>query len=104
MPPKSQPVTQDHEFIWDAIRSGEFKLLKNLCPPNFNFQAIHWDNKITVLQKFLRHFIICSDEDLTNDYLEMAKWLMGKGADPTQLAASDSSYSADFWKTGRYFL
>lgn len=76
--------------LWAMIESAELTALKALSPIGFDWCAArHPDMRVTPLQ-FVVHRLVGADSDsYANSMLDIARWLLDRGADPKALAPAD---------------
>ena len=99
------PGEGEYDHLWSAIENGEVEVLKCYAPGDFNWRSLHPTHKITVLQCLLSNLITYgSNRPLVpsrkNEFLEVAKWLVERGADPLQKAAANSQHTSTWVAEG----
>lgn len=71
----------DHEYVWRLIDHHAFDAVIATCPPDFNMASLHPEDGCTLLQSIVER-CVCAENSEVKQCLDLAKWLIERGADP----------------------
>eukprot|EP00811_Abedinium_folium_P035442 NODE_8232_length_1512_cov_8.294585.p1 GENE.NODE_8232_length_1512_cov_8.294585~~NODE_8232_length_1512_cov_8.294585.p1 ORF type:complete len:344 (-),score=108.42 NODE_8232_length_1512_cov_8.294585:245-1276(-) len=88
--------------VWDMLEAGDLQAVKALIGGGFSWRSLHPEQKITPLQALVWPMITGKADAVrehTQRYLELARWMIQRGADPVGEAPRDCPHSQTIWKT-----
>lgn len=90
---------EELSWLWSLFEQGNLKAVRNMCPPDFDWSSLHPENHITVLQCLISS-VVPVDKEQLGATIELAKWMIQQGADPTLKAPETCDHETAFWVEG----